>query len=157
ILLMQQDRLTVRALLGGSTTNRSSACGYTFRLDGFARADGPNYEATRATVSVLSGSRVVATLSPEKRLYHVTQMPMTEADIDTGFTRDLYVSLGEPVDDAWIVRVYFKPFVDWIWGGGFVMALGGLIALTDRRYRLARREARRAAVTPVPGAVAAAP
>jgi cytochrome c-type biogenesis protein CcmF len=66
---------------------------------------------------------------------------MTEAAIDTGFVRDLYVSLGEPVDNnAWGVRVYHKPFVDWIWGGCFLMAVGGFLALSDRRYR-ARREA----------------
>jgi cytochrome c-type biogenesis protein CcmF len=130
--------------------------GYTFRLDGFANADGPNYAATRGAFTVLSGERVVATLAPEKRLYHVTQMPMTEAAIDTGFTRDLYVSLGEPVGDAWVVRVYFKPFVDWIWGGGFLMALGGLVALTDRRYRLARKAAK-AAVEPTASMPTSAP
>jgi cytochrome c-type biogenesis protein CcmF len=64
---------------------------------------------------------------------------MTEADIDTGFTRDIYVSLGEPVGDgAWGVRIYKKPFVDWIWGGAFIMALGGFLALSDRRYRSRR-------------------
>ena len=115
-----------------------------FRLDGFARVDGPNYEATRGTVTVIEGGRDVLTLHPEKRFYRSQQMPMTEADLHTGFTRDLYVSLGEPVgDDAWIVRVYVKPFIDWIWGGCFLMAIGGLVALTDRRYRLARREASR--------------
>jgi cytochrome c-type biogenesis protein CcmF len=63
--------------------------------------------------------------------------------MDSGLTRDLYVSLGEPVGDgAWIVRIYHKPFVDWIWGGAFIMAIGGLVALTDRRYRIARREER---------------
>jgi cytochrome c-type biogenesis protein CcmF len=67
-------------------------------------------------------------------------MPMTEAAIDPGLTRDLYVSLGEPVDGgAWVVRIYYKPFVDWIWGGAFLMALGGLLAMSDRRYRLARK------------------
>jgi cytochrome c-type biogenesis protein CcmF len=70
-------------------------------------------------------------------------MPMTEAAIDPGFTRDLYVSLGEPVgNDAWVVRIYHKPFVDWIWGGAFLMALGGVLAITDRRYRLARKAER---------------
>ena len=66
---------------------------------------------------------------------------MTEAAIDTGFTRDLYVALGEGIDDgkAWIVRIYLKPFIDWIWGGAFMMALGGLLAATDRRYRLRKR------------------
>jgi cytochrome c-type biogenesis protein CcmF len=84
---------------------------------------------------------VLRTLNPEKRNYPVSEQTMTEAAIDTGLVRDLYVSLGEPVEgDAWGVRVYYKPFVDWIWGGCFVMALGGFIALSDRRYR-ARRAA----------------
>jgi cytochrome c-type biogenesis protein CcmF len=120
--------------------------GYTFRLDGFEEVHGPNYDGTRGLVTVLKGGREVDVMHPEKRLYHVQQMPMTEAAIDTGFTRDLYVSLGEPVDGgAWVVRVYHKPFVDWIWGGAFLMAMGGLLAVTDRRYRVARREAQGAA------------
>ena len=115
--------------------------GYQFRLDGLSEVKGPNYEATRGVFSVTRGTRTVATLNPEKRLYTVQQMPMTIAAIDTGLTRDLYLSLGEPLPGgAWVVRVYHKPFVDWIWGGAFLMALGGVIALTDRRYRLARRE-----------------
>ena len=78
-------------------------------------------------------------MHPEKRVYQASGQTMTEADIDTGVTRDLYVSLGEPVGDgAWGVRVYHKPFVDWIWGGCFLMALGGLLALSDRRYRSAK-------------------
>jgi len=117
--------------------------GYTFRLDGFVQVPGPNYEATRGLVSVLKNGKRVGTMFPEKRLYRVQQMPMTEAAIDTGFTRDLYVSLGEPVgNDAWVVRIYHKPFVDWIWGGAFLMALGGVLAITDRRYRLARKAER---------------
>jgi cytochrome c-type biogenesis protein CcmF len=120
--------------------------GYTFRLDGFEEVEGPNYSATRGLVTVLQGERAITVLHPEKRLYHVQQMPMTDAAIDTGFTRDLYVSLGEPVDGgAWVVRVYHKPFVDWIWGGAFLMAMGGLLAVTDRRYRVARRAAQGAA------------
>jgi cytochrome c-type biogenesis protein CcmF len=114
--------------------------GYVFRLDGLENHRGPNYEATRGTITVLRGDRPVSIMLPEKRIYDVQQMPMTEAAIDTGFARDLYVSLGEPVGGgAWIVRVYHKPFVDWIWGGAFLMALGGLLAVSDRRYRLARR------------------
>jgi cytochrome c-type biogenesis protein CcmF len=117
--------------------------GYTFRLEGFERADGPNYTSTMAIVTVLKDGVRETTLRPEKRFYPVQQMPMTEADMDSGLTRDLYVSLGEPVGDgAWIVRIYHKPFVDWIWGGAFIMAIGGLVALTDRRYRIARREER---------------
>jgi cytochrome c-type biogenesis protein CcmF len=74
-------------------------------------------------------------MGPEKRVYRVQQNPMTEAAIDTGITRDLYVALGESEGDGWIVRVYIKPFIDWIWGGCILMALGGLLAVTDRRYR----------------------
>jgi cytochrome c-type biogenesis protein CcmF len=118
------------------------AGGYRFRLDGLKQVRGANYQATRGAVSVTRGGREIAMLYPEKRFYDVQQMPMTEAAIDTGLTRDLYVSLGEPLPGgAWVVRVYHKPFVDWIWGGAFLMALGGVLAITDRRYRLARREA----------------
>jgi len=75
---------------------------------------------------------------------------MTEAAIDVGFTRDLYVSLGEPVGgNAWIVRVYYKPFVDWIWGGCVLMALGGLLAASDRRYRATQRERAATETTPL--------
>ena len=116
---------------------------YTFRLDGFVQVPGANYDATRGLISVLKNGRPAGTMFPEKRLYHVQQMPMTEAAIDTGFTRDLYVSLGEPVaGDAWVVRIYYKPFVDWIWGGAVLMALGGIFAVSDKRYRLARRAER---------------
>jgi len=115
--------------------------GYQFRLEGLKDVHGPNYEATRGIFSVTRDGRPVATLYPEKRFFTVQQMPITDAAIDSGVTRDLYVSLGEPLPDgAWTVRVQYKPFVDWIWGGAFLMALGGLIAVTDRRYRLAQRE-----------------
>ncbi len=119
--------------------------GYGFRLEGFQPVEGPNYDATRGVVTVLEDGKERLKLYPEKRIYGSQSMPMTEADMHSGFTRDLYVSLGEAVgDDAWIVRVYVKPFIDWIWGGCALMALGGLFAMTDRRYRLARREATRA-------------
>jgi cytochrome c-type biogenesis protein CcmF len=127
------------------------AGGYRFRLDGLKSVQGPNYQATRGTVSVTRGERQVTTMHPEKRFYPVQRMPMTEAAIDPGLTRDLYVSLGEPLPDgAWVVRVYHKPFVDWIWGGAFLMALGGVLAITDRRYRIAVRQA--AVSTSVPAA-----
>ncbi len=119
--------------------------GYTFELDGLSQVPGPNYEATRGAISVGKDGKKVRTLYPEKRFYQVQQMPMTEAAIDPGLTRDLYVSLGEQVDGgAWVVRIYHKPFVDWIWGGAFVMALGGILAVSDKRYRLARRAEREA-------------
>jgi cytochrome c-type biogenesis protein CcmF len=114
--------------------------GYVFRFEGVTRTKGPNYTADRGQVVVTKGDDVETVLFPEKRVYTVQTMPMTEAAIDTGLTRDLYVSLGEPVGNgAWSVRVYYKPFVDWIWGGSFIMAMGGLLAITDRRYRLVRR------------------
>jgi cytochrome c-type biogenesis protein CcmF len=122
----------VRMALGDTVT----VAGYTFQLTGLDRVPGPNYESTRGEIAVTRNGRAVTTLHPEKRFYPVQQMPMTEADMDSGFTRDLYVSLGEPVGEgAWVVRVYHKPFIDWIWAGCFLMAIGGLIAISDRRYR----------------------
>ena len=115
--------------------------GYTFTFQGVRDVAGPNYNAAQGLVVVTKGEREIAQMRPEKRVYRVQTSPMTEAAIRTGLTRDLYVSLGQPVaGDAWIVRVYYKPFVTWIWGGCLVMALGGAIAASDRRYRLARRE-----------------
>src|SRR5262249_15049017 len=115
---------------------------YTFRFEGAQDAMGPNYQAMRGTVRVMQGGREITVLAPEKRAYFVQQNTMTEAAIDIGPFRDLYVSLGEPVGNgAWSVRIYYKPFVVWIWAGAAIMALGGLLAISDRRYRLAvRRE-----------------
>ena len=118
--------------------------GYRFTFRGVQETTGPNYVALRGDVEVQpAAGGTPFKMVPEKRLYKVQQMPMTEAAIDSGLTRDLYVALGEPLDErTWTVRVYHKPFVNWIWGGAFVMALGGLLAVSDRRYRLAvRREA----------------
>jgi len=111
--------------------------GYQFRFLGIEPAQGPNYEAQRGRFELSHQGQVLRTLVPEKRHYFSSPMPMTETAIDTGFTRDVYVSLGEPLDDsgAWTVRVYFKPFVDWIWAGCLLMALGGACAAADRRYR----------------------
>jgi len=117
--------------------------GFTLRFDGTSEATGPNYRAARGTFDVSRGGEHYTTLFPEKRVYNAGGMPMTEAAIRSMPTGDLYVSLGEPVDGgAWSVRVYHKPFITWIWGGCLLMALGGALALSDRRYRLAfRREA----------------
>jgi cytochrome c-type biogenesis protein CcmF len=100
-------------------------------------ARGPNYQASVGDVEVSKNGVLERIMHPEKRQYFSGSMPMTEAAIDAGITRDIYVSLGEPLDDqgAWSVRVYHKPFVDWIWSGCILMALGGLLALLDRRYR----------------------
>jgi cytochrome c-type biogenesis protein CcmF len=135
----------------GDTTELS---GYVFAFREARDVRGPNYDAVQALVEVSRGGEVVAVLRPEKRVYRVQKTPMTEAAIDPGPTRDLYVSLGEPVDEgrAWVVRVMVKPFVDWIWGGCVLMALGGALAASDRRYRAAQR--RTEAVLPASGAAA---
>ncbi|PQA80679.1 c-type cytochrome biogenesis protein CcmF [Limnohabitans sp. TS-CS-82] len=111
---------------------------YTFRLKSLDEVMGPNYKATRADVEVLRDGQLLEVLQPEKRRYFSSAMPMTEAAIDSGFMRDLYVSLGEPLNDTrteWSVRVYFKPFVPWLWAGVLLMVLGGVLAAVDRRYR----------------------
>ena len=115
--------------------------GYVFKFEGTREISGANYRGARATVDVSKNGRFVEKLHPEKRVYNVQQNPMTEAAIDSGITGDLYVSLGEPVGErgAWSVRVYHKPFVNWIWGGCVMMALGGFLAISDRRYRVAVR------------------
>src|SRR5882724_196604 len=122
----------------GDTVN---AGGYEFRFNGVTEVAGPNYQAARAEIDVSKNGTLVRQMYPEKRSYTATGNVMTETAIDTGLTRDLYVSLGEPVSGgAWSVRVYYKPFVDWIWGGAILMAIGGGLALSDRRYALAARK-----------------
>jgi len=131
----------------GDTTE---IAGYLFTYRGVREIQGPNYGGAQGLIEVTRNGKAVATMRPEKRVYRVQQNPMTEAAINTGFTRDLYVSLGEPVSgNAWIVRVYYKPFVDWIWGGCLLMALGGALAASDRRYRVTSRERAAAPVTTV--------
>jgi cytochrome c-type biogenesis protein CcmF len=113
--------------------------GYAFRFDGVERHAGPNYIADTGTVAVLRDGRMLETLHPEKRNYASGGQVMTEAAIDPGVVRDLYVALGEPLGNgSWAVRVHVKPFVRWIWSGAVLMALGGLVTATDRRFR--RRE-----------------
>jgi len=114
--------------------------GYAFRFAGTHDVEGPNYRAVRGTIEVTRNGTRVSTLHPEKRVYTVQQNAMTEAAIDSGVTRDLYVALGEPVSPtAWVVRVQHKPFVTWIWIGCVIMALGGALAASDRRYRIGSR------------------
>jgi len=112
---------------------------------------GPNYISTMAFVEVAKDGRIVDLLTPEKRIYPVAGMPTTEAGIDSGFTRDVYVALGDPqLDGGWAVRTWIKPFANWIWGGAIIMALGGALSLTDRRYRVAAGAARDRAAIGVP-------
>ena len=110
---------------------------YVLRFVGVRDVEGPNYQASRGELTLERDGRVLKTMRPEKRAYFSSQMPMTEAAIDSGLTRDIYVSLGEPLDGgAWSVRAHHKPFVDWIWCGALLMALGGFLAASDRRYRV---------------------
>ena len=114
---------------------------YTFTFNGVDTIKGPNYTAYRGDVDAIQNGVVINNMHPEKRTYLVQKMPMTEAAIDAGFTRDLFVALGEDLGkDAWSFRIYHKPFIRWIWLGTIIMSIGGLLAATDRRYRvLARR------------------
>jgi cytochrome c-type biogenesis protein CcmF len=121
--------------------------GYRFTLAGIDERQGPNYVARRATFEVTAAGRPVATLSPEKRFYPVERQPTSEAGIDTGWLRDLYVVLGDPVDGegasgAHTVRIYVNPLVMWIWGGVAIMGLAGLLSLSDRRHRVGAPSAR---------------
>jgi cytochrome c-type biogenesis protein CcmF len=125
------------------TPNQSHELGgYTFRFDGVHSVMGPNYRAQQGTLTVTQDGKQVAVLHPQKRIYLVQQNPMTEAAIDAGLTRDLFVALGDQLNDqgAWTVRLYHKPFIRWIWLGALLMALGGLVAATDRRYLLTARK-----------------
>ena len=128
--------------------------GYTFTFQGVRDVEGPNYRAAQGLVVLSKNGKELAQLRPEKRVYRVQQNPMTEAAIRSRTMGDIYVSLGQATEGtAWVVRLYYKPFVTWIWGGCVLMALGGLLAAADRRYRTARREQTAGAA---PGGVAAA-
>jgi len=117
--------------------------GYEFRFADLHQLHGPNYEAIEGDMPVTRDGREVTVLHPQKRVYRVQRTPTTEAAIQPGLTRDLYVSLGESVQpNIWTLRVHVKPFVDWIWGGCLLMALGGIVCVSDRRYRLKARQAR---------------
>ena len=111
---------------------------YNFELVGVSNVDGPNYKALRGEIKVTKDNQFLEVLHPEKRKYFSSAMPMTEAAIDSGLFRDLYVSLGESIEGdkpQWSVRVFYKPFVSWLWYGAILMVLGGLLAVSDRRYR----------------------
>jgi cytochrome c-type biogenesis protein CcmF len=113
-----------------------SVGGYDFQFKGLSLVAGPNYEAVRAEMNVFHNGSMRVRMHPEKRIYNVSGNALTNAAIDTSVFRDLYVALGEPAgeNDGWSFRIQYKPFVDWIWAGAFLMALGGVLALTDKRY-----------------------
>jgi cytochrome c-type biogenesis protein CcmF len=123
--------------------------GYKFTFQSVEEVQGPNYKASIGQVQVSQNGQDITLLGAEKRFYFVKNMPMTEAAIDAGLFRDLYVSLGEPLpnSDAWAVRVYYKPFIRWIWLGSLIMAFGGLLSATDKRYRLPVKKLKTQAAT----------
>jgi len=126
--------------------------GYDFRLGATESVRGPNYDAQRVAVTVSRGGRELLVLLPEKRTYRAQAMPLSHSAIDTGLQRDLLVGVGEPLaGGAWTVRIQVKPFLAWIWAGCALMALGGLLALADRRYLAAPLRQRDAAVLPAGG------
>jgi cytochrome c-type biogenesis protein CcmF len=121
--------------------DRLEMSGYTFEFNGVTETQGPNYLALEGKFTVSVDGEQVAILRPQKREYLVQKMPMTEAAIDAGLSRDLFVAIGEPLGDegAWSLRIHYKSFIRWIWLGAIFMGLGGLIATTDKRYRKPNR------------------
>ncbi|MFZ3087869.1 MAG: heme lyase CcmF/NrfE family subunit [Methylotenera sp.] len=114
--------------------------GFDFTFEGVQEVEGPNYSSSRGQIRITKNGVERTVLMPEKRVYTVQNMPMTEAGISPSLIHDLYASLGEPLDGgAWSVRIYHKPMVEWIWVGCLMMAFGGLLALSDRRYRMKNR------------------
>ena len=111
--------------------------GYQFKFQGIKQAQGPNYIAQQGLITVSHEGKADVTLEPQKRVYQVQKMPMTEAAIDAGLFRDLFVAIGEPLggEGAWSLRIYYKSFIRWIWLGAIFMAVGGLCATCDKRYR----------------------
>jgi cytochrome c-type biogenesis protein CcmF len=116
--------------------------GYLFKFHQVNQAQGPNYVAQQGLVTVSHNGNQIAKLEPQKRVYQVQKMPMTEAAIDAGLFRDLFVAIGEPLGDegAWSLRIYYKSFIRWIWLGAVFMAIGGLCATCDKRYRNKAKE-----------------
>ena len=116
--------------------------GYTFHFHYVKQTQGVNYDAQEGLITVDYNGKQVAKLEPQKRVYRVQTMPMTEAAIDAGFSRDLFVAIGEPLGEkgAWSLRVYYKSFIRWIWYGALIMACGGLIAACDKRYRMKKKQ-----------------
>ncbi len=131
-----QEERDVRMNIGDHT----ELAGYTFTFQGTTEHEGPNYRAARGTVEVGKNGKKLYELHPEKRIYNASGMPMTEASIQPALFDDIYVALGEPLDEAatiWAVRVFHKPFINWLWLGALLMVIGGFLAAADRRYRIA--------------------
>ncbi|MEM7488500.1 MAG: heme lyase CcmF/NrfE family subunit [Pseudomonadota bacterium] len=135
----ERERIEVMEIGDAMTIGR-----YEVVLEDVRRFEGPNFISTQADLHVYEGGRDIGIMQPEKRVYPVARMPTTEAGIDNGFTRDVYTVIGDPQQGGgWAVRVYIKPFANWVWGGAIIMALGGIVSLTDRRYRVGAAQRRR--------------
>jgi cytochrome c-type biogenesis protein CcmF len=129
------EERNVRMAAGDSVTLQE----YEFVFKGVSQYTGPNFTADVGHIDVYQNSKKIASLDPQKRFYPVQRNVMTEAGIDSGLTRDLFVALGERLDNGdWSLRIYVKPFVNWIWLGSFIMAFGGVLSISDRRYRMGR-------------------
>ncbi|MCA1334671.1 heme lyase CcmF/NrfE family subunit [Pseudooceanicola marinus] len=134
----------IRVVQIGDTVELS---GYEITLEAVNQVQGPNYVSTMADVRLSKDGREIGTMHPEKRVYPVAGMPTTEAALDNGFLRDIYIALGDPQQGGgWAMRSYVKPLANWIWGGALLMALGGALSLSDRRYRVAAGAAKQARV-----------
>ena len=146
--LMAWEEEDIRAVQIGAPW---SVGAYEFTLNSVEQVQGPNYTSTMGDVTVTKGGDFVATLHPEKRVYPVQAMPTTEASIDYRFLRDVYVVVGDPQDDGgWAMRIYIKPLTNWIWLGCLMMAFGGVLSLSDRRYRVAAGARKAASSAGVP-------
>ncbi|TCP63279.1 cytochrome c-type biogenesis protein CcmF [Rhodovulum bhavnagarense] len=146
MLAWQQEDIRV-AQLG----ERFEVGQYEIVLETVERIEGPNYISTTATVSAWKNDEQVATLLPEKRVYPVAGMPTTEAALDNGLLRDIYIAIGDPQDGGgWAIRTYIKPLANWIWAGALIMALGGMLSLSDRRVRVAAGARKERGAAPMP-------
>ena len=146
VVTSYQSERDVKMNIGDTVT----VGGYEFQLKNLEQMQGPNYQAMRADIEVAKqGSAPFAVMHPEKRAFTAAQNVTSETAIDRSIFRDLYVSLGDQLEDGgWTVRVYHKPLVNWIWGGALLMAIGGFFAITDRRYALAKKQVQQPAAKP---------
>jgi cytochrome c-type biogenesis protein CcmF len=146
-----EQEVDVRMNVGDHTT----LAGYTFTFQGTKEVEGPNYRAAMGTIDISKDGKTLYVLHPEKRIYNASGMAMTDADIHGNFFRDLFVALGEPLDaeaKTWAVRIYHKPFINWLWIGALLMVAGGFMAASDRRYRIGVKQAEAPAGTATQGA-----
>ncbi|MET0505334.1 MAG: cytochrome c-type biogenesis CcmF C-terminal domain-containing protein, partial [Luteibacter sp.] len=152
--VMLSESLSIERDVRLAPGTSASIGGYDFRFDGVAETEGPNWRADEGVVTIQQDGQVMATVHPQKRTYSRGQV-QTESAIDAGLFRDIYVALGEPmqatdVEGAWALRLYYKPFVRWIWLGGLFMMLGGFLAAGERRFRARKLPATVAATATTP-------